>query len=501
MALTKNEYIYTMQAQLSSIDVSSLTNLADSDKGSLEVLLGRISGSLDNVSIDNWADDVKNGVVTAASQIQEYIGKGIAATDFIAGACGPVSNLQSICNQYVEKYDDYLTEKYKDVKKYETENGTYKLNSSGDKIVSNKYIQWQQLLDAYEKTIPLIEADAIRIKTAVANYFSAVDLTTNTIDSSIYTEGSADISMDFSTYFNGFMNVTLDEWVGETTTEYSIDNEGHIIEKIEGEHTTQFEDGSHIDTHRTEKNTYDDINGDGEVDEKDELIYTSVHDEGTFTDAEGNVYGYIGDREEDQIGLVSNEVTLTDQDSGEEVYHDEENREYADEDTRVGMDVLEYSEEETEGDKTTYTWNSTSSIEGETISADNYSITMNNEPPGTGVYVDNDVKTEYYRNSDGQLCEVRSRNGQTLSEQTVDETQIRTFKIERDGEVIAEYQVNPNSGLDVARMRYDIDQARAEAGYSSESFDAQNIAFGMVNSGEYLHGIRTDEHNYSWSFE
>lgn len=469
MALTKNEDVYKMQAQLNSIDVSSLTNLADSDRGKLEVLSSRIGGSLDNVSTDNWTDDVKSGVANAASQIQEYISKGITATDFIAGAVGPVSNLQKICNEYVEKYDSYLKEKDRDVRKYETENGTYKLNSSGSRIINNDYLNWKKLLEAYEKTIPLVEADAIRIKQAVINYFSAIDLTTNTLNSSIYTEGSADISADFSSYFNGFLEVTLDEWVGETTTDYSIDDEGHIVERIEGDHTTQYEDGSHIDTHRTEENTYNDINGDGQVDEEDELIYRKVHDEGTFTDADGNVYGYIGDREEDQIGLVRNEVTLTDQESGDEVYHLDEERVAANV-TQTEIRENEYNTVETTEETTT----ETRTIESEGVVTSNVTITTSNSDPACGTLETDDGRIITVYRDGNQLREKveyvdMQGNTQLYSDYEIEE-ETNTFTITYPDGHTESMQVNPSSSIDVQRMRNALEDARSQY-YVADHFE------------------------------
>ncbi len=478
MELVKNQEIYQLNTQLEGVNPNTLSELGQRDSDSLEILSNRIGGVLDGSSDDNWADNVKSGVTTAIGQIQEYINSGKAATNLIIGACGPVTNLQTICNLYVQRYDEYIETKNKEVEKYEKEGGEYKLNSSGNKIVSNDYVRWQQKIEAYEKTIPKIESDAIRIRDAVKKYFAAVDLTTNTINPEIYTEGSADLSIDYTEYFNGLMAITLDEWVGETTTEYTHDDEGHIIEKIEGDHTTQYEDGSHIDAHRTEERTYNDINEDGVVDETDELIYTKVHEEGTFTDADNNVYGYVGDREDDQIGLVHNEVTLTDQDSGDEVYHLEENREFVGEDPTTGFDTIEYSTEEREGGKTSQAWRSSSSIEGETIREEEYEFSFNSD--GTGEYVaSNGARTRYYRDSAGVLHQEftgvdKHGNPKKPVDYVVNEDEyvVKTFRVIRNGEVIEEYPVRVGNTLDEARMRYDIECARADCDVSGGTINS-----------------------------
>lgn len=507
MALVKNEEIYKLKGELESVDPSTLQTLGTRDADSLGILSSRISGVLDGSGDDNWDDNVKGSVNSAIETIVGYIEKGVAASNFITNGAGPVTNLKTACETYCTAYDRYVEEKEKHVQQYEMENGEYVLSSSGSKIVRREYVEWEKNVKSMEKHIPELEQQALDIEQAVKNYFAAIDLATNTIDSSIYVEGSADIKFDFSQYMNGIQAITVEDWVGDPTTSYDVDDQGHIVEKVEGEYHREYEDGSTIDTQRTEENTYDDINGDGHVDEEDRLIYQRVHEEGQYTDPAGNVYGYVSNSESDEIGLVHQDVTLTDA-AAEEVYHSEEDREFAGDDPMTGFDSTEYSTEERQDGQTTCTWTSSTSIEGQTISDEAYSFTLDGGD-GTGEYVaPNGATSRYYRDDQGRLHEEftdvdKDGNPKEPRDNVVDESERRVFRITRDGEVVAEYVVNPGSNLDAARMRYDLDQARAESGLASSVMDTQEIAWGMLypeTGATYSTGIN-GEVDYEWSCE
>ena len=256
-----------------------------------------------------------------------------------------------------------------------------------------------------------------------------------------------------------------------------------------------------------------DINGDGKADDEDLIIYRKVHDEGTYTAPDGKVYGYIGDKESDRIGVIHSEQALTDEESGKTVYESKEEREYAGEDPATGFDSLEYSKTETSGDTRKSTWSTSSSINGETIRDEEYSFTLNAD--GTGeVIASNGAKSRYYYDSEGKMHEEytgvdKKGNPKQARDTVVDTSSIKTFKITRNGEVVAEYKVNPTSALDQARMRYDIDQARSESNISSGVMDTKDIVYGMTSpdpSSTYTRGIKGTDTNgngldYEWSCE
>ena len=201
MALEKNQILFDLNDKIVKADTSSLNSLGNDNKSNLEILSNRIGGVLDGAGDDNWADEVKSGITSSIEKIKSNISKGIAASEFISGAVNPINNLKEVCKNYVEQFNAYsnLNEPYM----YEQDNGADKLNSSGNKIVSSDYLEWAKKIESYESGIPQIEENALNVYEAVKNYFAAIDLNTNTLDSSIYAEGSASITFDFVNYFNG----------------------------------------------------------------------------------------------------------------------------------------------------------------------------------------------------------------------------------------------------------------------------------------------------------
>lgn len=131
-----------------------------------------------------------------------------------------------------------------------------------------------------------------------------------------------------------------------------------------------------------------------------------------------------------------------------------------------------------------------------------YSLTVGSN--GTGTFIrDDGKKTEYYRGDDNKLYEKNS-----WGDRVVDESVTKKFKITKNGETIVELDVNPNSGLDQARMRYEIDKARSEHGTGVSGMESteeivqrmSDNALGYA-SDFYTNGVRDGQETYEWNLE
>ena len=464
MALEKNQILFDLNDKIVKADTSSLNSLGNDNKSNLEILSNRIGGVLDGAGDDNWADEVRSGITTSMEKIKSNISTGIAASEFISGASQPVENLKLACKEYVERYNEYVQEVNKNVPQYKDDN----------KTISDEYMLSQQRINAYENSVPQIEIPALNILQAVKNYFAAINLETNKIDSSLYVAGSADFTFDFGKYFNGIMEKTKEEFTVDESKTTTVDNaDGSTTEHKEGEYKAEYSDGSVIEAEREQDTTFKDVNNDGVYDEQDELILQKVHDEGTFTDADGNVYGYVGDESYDEIGLISKVVVLTDQETGDDVYKSDTEREAAYENS-TGSDVVEYSNVEETEDASSYTRTITTVVEeGSEEYTEEYKYTVNNNDQSCGTVQEPEGTTyTYYRDENNVLHEVKT-DGNRTSDKVVNETNIKTFTItDGSGNVVASYQVNLSSRLDRAKMIYDMEQYRIEAGIQSTYSDS-----------------------------
>ena len=473
MELTKNEEIYTLNNKLESVDASSFTTLGNNNRDCLEVLSSRIGGVLDSSSDDTWCDEVKNAVSSAISIIRGYIGRGQVASDFISGATEPVTNLKAACDQYCTAFDEYESFLAKPIPSYyeQDEYGNDKLNDYGAKIVSRDYIDWEIRKSAYFQSLLELEAQALEIKQAVTNYFDAIDLTTNTIDSNIFKAGSADLTFNFSDYFNGVLTTSYADWVSDPDRSYEFDDDGNIIEKVEGDYHREYTDGTIADTHRTEQNTYSDENSNSEVDDEDRLIDQVVHEEGTITVGD-DTYDITIDEHSDEIGLVSREVEVSDQKTGDAVYTSDEEREAAYVDS-FGLNVVEMTTNE-ETQTETRTSRVATYVAGDQVYTEGYSFSQNKEDPTCGTVIEEDGTVyTYYRDDSGVLHETETykdkNNNEVSDDRIVDESNSQTFTMRDNstGEIVSTYSVNPDSRLDRARMVYDTDTARTECGYGT----------------------------------
>ncbi len=466
MKLTKNEELFTLKDKIKDLDPSTLTTLAQVDADALDIFSSRMTGVFDGTSDDGWHDKVRTGITTGMSYIKSYIEEEKKSTDFIKGAVGPINNMKSIVTKYCEEFDKYAAIADKAPTKYEQENGQDKIFDDGRKHVSQDYLAWSRQVDAYESAIPTLEAEAERLVEAVKNYFKAIDLTTHTMDSSVYAAGDGDIKIKYEEILRQISEIPDDEYVKKHDTEFTVDDQGHIVSKDEYEVHVEFDDGSKYDGERTVEQTYDDINGDGKVDETDELIYTTVHEEGTYTDAEGNEYGYLHDEESDQIGIVHSHTVLTDKET-EEVVREEETDRVAAYTDAVGSDTVETNETVNDGETTTET-RTTTTTAGDQEYKEEVVIQTNNDAPETGtVKRDDDTTVTVYRDPEtGKLMSQESyvdKHGETVKETPTEiKEETRTLTITYPDGKTEQMTVNPNNPIDEQRIMNKLNDARAQ---------------------------------------
>lgn len=454
--MTRDTKIDDLNKELQTVDTSTLTTLNTTNTSVLEIFSDRISTVTNSTSDDNWDDAVKKGISTAITSIVGNINNVITSCTYIANSKTLVDNLKKLCNDYVTEYDKYenmgpVPNMYNQEK---DENG------KTIQVKNPDYADYMTKKAAFEDALPKLAEEVHRVETAVKNYFKAIDLTTNTIDGSIYAEGSGDIKFDYSKYFDGRMAVKFEGWVDPPTVTEEVNAEDQtIVEHKDGEYETTFEDGSSTDVHRTEENTYKDINGDGKIDDTDKLIYQKIHEDGTFTDSEGNVYGYLHDEESDEIGLIKSSTTLTDQDTGETVYEEDQERLGAYQD-QVGISYVEGEVVTRENGMTTHTrtvtWGNGTESGGES-----YSYTINDADPACGVFVNEDGERYEYFRRDGVLYE-RDPSG----EESVHEPINAIFTVcDETGKVIESIPIDADSQLDIAKVRSYLDNGNLACNY------------------------------------
>jgi len=471
MKLTKNENLYTLKDKIKDLDPSTLTTLGQTDYDAIDILSSRMTGVFDGASDDGWHDKVRTGITTGMTTLKSYFDEEKKSAEFIKGAVTPITNMKSIVLQYVDEFDKYAAIADKKPTMYEQENGQDKIYEDGRKRVSQEYLSWSKSVDAYETAIPKLEAEAERLVKAVKNYFAAIDLTTHTIDSSVYAEGDGDIKIDYTQILAQIKDIPDDQYVKKHDTEFTTDDEGHIVSKDEYEVHVEFEDGSKYDGEKTVEQTYNDINGDGKIDETDELIYTKVHEEGTYTDTEGNEYGYLHDEESDQIGLVHSHTVVTDKDTNEVVGEEETDRVAAYPDTTTGSEVTEVNETVNDGETTTETRTTTNAAPDGRVFTHETNVTRQNDDPQCG-FTAGDDGTGWIvsRNDEGKLVMQRCTvvDGVATPQEgrrprPVEET-TRTLTVTYPDGSTETRQINPNNPLDWQVMDNMLVDARTMSG-------------------------------------
>ena len=475
MKLTKNEHLVEVNGKLEGCDPSSLTSLASANKSALTIFGSRIGGVLDGTSDDGWHDKVRTGITTAMQKIQGFITEEQKSCDFIEGGVGPVTNLKTIVKEYVTEFDNYAAIADSPPTRYVQENGSDKVNENGSKTQTNEYTQWAKKVHAYEIAIPQLETEAKRLENAVRNYFAAIDLTTHTIDGSVYHEGDGDIRYKFADLFRKLAEIPDDEWVkiGDTETEYDPTT-GQITTKEKFEVHKDEPDGSHIDAEKKVERTYQDINGDGKVDETDQLIYEKVHTEGTYTDPEGKQWGFVQDTESDTIGIVKDHKEVTDKETNEVVQTEDYNREAAYDDA-TGATTVEATEvvesKDTNTKTETRTIDSSYGDQPDEQYQEKVTITTPLEDDGTGTVEHEDgSKTIVYRDESGQLCsreEYQDKNGktQTTDNGPLDPPNKKKVTItypEGHEPPSKEMTVDINNPIDQQRVQNEMENARSE---------------------------------------
>ena len=487
MKLTKNEELYTLNDKIKDLDPSTLTTLAQTDADALDVFSSRMTGVFDGASDDAWHDKVRTAITTGISHLKEYIEEEKKSAEFIKGAVGPITNMKTIVAKYVEEFDKYAAIADNAPTKYEQEDGKDKVYDDGHKRVSSDYISWSRQVEAYEKAIPTLEEEAERLIQAVKNYFAAIDLTTHTMDSSVYAAGDGDIKIKYEEILRQISEIPDDEYVKKHDTEFTTDDQGHIVSKDVYEVHKEFEDGSKYDGERTVEKTYGDINGDGKVDETDELIYTKVHEEGEYTDPEGHKYGYLHDEESDQIGIVSSHTVLTDEETGEVAREEEMERTAAYTDI-TGSDTTEVNETVNDGETTTETRTTTVSA-GDQEFKEEVVIETNNDAPETGTVKTADDRTvTVYRDPEtGKLMSQETwtdKNGKEVKETPTEvKEETRTVTITYPDGKTEKMTVNPNNPIDEQRIFNKLEDARSQY-YTSGSQPTGLRYMDLVQDGE-----------------
>ena len=463
MRLTKNEHLYEVEGKMKSCNPSTLTQLAQANKDALTVFGSRIGGVLDGTSDDGWHDKVRTGVTTAMEKIKGFIEDEKTSCDFIAGAVGPINNLKTILSEYVEAFDAYAAIADDPPQRYVQENGKDKINDNGSKTQRTEYTEWQKKVYAYEQSIPTLESEAERLENAVKSYFAAIDLTTHTINSSVYHEGDGDIKIKFQEMFRKLAEIPDDEWVkvGDTDVDYDPAT-GTITTKEKFEVKKEFDDGSKVEAKKDVERKYDDINGDGKVDDNDALIYEKVHTEGTYTDPTGKVYGFTEDKESDVIGLVELHQEVKDQETGDTVYTRDDEREAAYEAPVGGTTVEMNSKVE---DEETVTETRTVKMEGYQQETQ---IQTSKEDPEVGTVKHEDgSKTVVYRDEKGQLCSRREYEDKNGNPQVDENGPVNTDRKKKvtitysDGRPPEEMVINPDNPIDQQRVCNKMEDARS----------------------------------------
>lgn len=338
--LSKNVRLYEIKENLSSTNPGSLTTLGEADESALTAFKGRINSDFEGIGSNNWDSDVRTSIQSNISSITAVIDTGIKASQFISGGESPVKSLKDITEQYVTKYDAYASKVNNPPSpKYKQKQTTYGRWYDTDEL-TDEYASWQRDVKAYEDLLPKLESEALRIEGTVKNYFAAINLNTNTIDASIYVAGSEKSTFDFdeefenykddsqeidfseteasetAAYFDGRAEVESEERSNETVNVEKQDD-GTSKERKTADVETTYKDGSKFEGHEEDELIFEDINGDGKVDDDDRKIYEEVRRNGTFTDTDGRTYDAESLKTHDyDTGVVTSSTQLTDQEDG-----------------------------------------------------------------------------------------------------------------------------------------------------------------------------------------
>ncbi len=464
--IKKNEEYYKLNEKLSSVDSSGLSMLGSTNESALGILSSRVSNVLNGTSDDNWSDSVRGQINQAISSIGGLIEKAKRSSQFITEAAEPVNNLKTICAEYVEQYNDYVEWANKtNIDQYKKNaDNEYVLNSSGNRILSDEYINWQNTLDAFEISLPKLESEVARILEAVKNYFAAVNFETNTIDSNIYVAGASDITFDFKNYFNGVKKVTKEEYV-EKHSETKIDKEtGNVVTVKEYELHKEYSDGAKLDADGESTLEVVDENNNGQLDENEQFT-EKIHETGTLTTKDDKELDYERNKESDNRGLVHEDVTLTDQETEQAVYQMNEDREAA-YDGITGEKTLETNKVEETENELTETRTVTKTYDDEAYQSDTIVTRKQSDKECGKVVTDDGRKTEVYRDENGNLRAKEKYTDKNGNEQEYSDHEIpletKTFTIKYPDGRVESMDVNPNNPIDQQLMRNKMEDARSK---------------------------------------
>ena len=504
MSIKINEELDRINTELGSVGTGSLSGLGSENQSLLGILSSRVGGVINSVGADKWDCKIKDEIQSFVSgTVTESINKAIQSSQFVSDSVGHVENLKTICNQYVTEFGKYETElKKTGIKRYEDEEKTKE---------TREYKNWLYTINAYERSLPKLEDEALRVKQEVANYFASVDFTTNTSDSKIFSAGATDIKIDYEEYFNGELKAIKEEYevkkeeikTNETTgdvtyeQEYKVEKEFADGTKVIGEGTETLEiknnKGKASDEVKNassiiSKTNKDLASGIENLDEEEtvdldaeeakqlnevisEPFVHKVREEGTIESIDDKKQEYVYDKEEDQDGLVHENIIVTDTETQQSVYEEQEDR-TANYQDGFEIDTKEYmKDEKTEATRTrsitrTYT-------AGENTTADQLVFNENANDSTCGTVVEESgEKYTYYRDDSGVLHETYDNGNGYVSEDVVDEdsSSIYMFTVTdaSTGET-SSYPINVYSRLDRAKMLYDMTSARRDCGYNDES--------------------------------
>ena len=264
--------------------------------------------------------------------------------------------------------------------------------------------------------------------------------------------------------------------VGETEVTEDPENPGDYNVKEEYEVDADTEAGGHYTGDMSVETTARDIDGDGQITENDALIYQKVHEEGTYTAPDGTQYGYIGNTESDEIGIVHVDETLTDSETGEDVYHREQDREAAYTDI-TGSETQETNTTIVTEDQTIES-REIDITAGDNQITERVDIVTDNADPECGVVQDGETTETVYRDENGNLRAKREyvdKNGNVQVQSDVPiENDSKTFTIKYPDGHTESMNVNPNNPIDQQRMMNKLEDARSQYYTSSSSRSGLN---------------------------
>ena len=469
MSITKNNDIYNWKSKLDGVSPDSLSTLGQENQAALNILSSRLGGVLNSIGNDKWDCNVRTaiqGYVDGA--FKSSIDKAIKSSQFVSDGVGHVTNLVTACKEYVEMFDAYEIEKQKNVPQYEEiVDETTKETKKRETVA---YIDWKSKIAAYEKTIPEIEQETLRVKDAVKSYFASVNFETNTQDGSIFTEGSTDMQFSFANYFDDKYKIIKEEYTTKREETVIDPNTGNVVTTTEYDVEREYVDGTTGTGSGTKVLSIDDKNGNKELDDNEDFN-RKTNEKGQLKTVDGDEYDYEHNKEEDQDGLVHENIIVTESGTQQIVYEEQEDR-TANYQDAFGIDTNEnMKDEKTEETRTrsitrTYT-------AGENTNVDQLVFNENTNDSTCGMVMEESgEKYTYYRDASGVLHETYDNGNGYVSEDVVDEDSGSIYKFTvtdvSTGET-SSYPINVYSRLDRAKMLYDMTSARRECGYNDES--------------------------------